>query len=131
MIPRALQPYIKRSKNGIHTISKSDLLKVMEGLVSTGYPFLNTITGVDTGKNIEIIYHFTGTIQVNIRIVLPRTKTKIPSITEIVPAAVLYEREVAEMFNVEFEGHPDPRHLFLPDWWKGYPLRKEEVNKDA
>jgi Ni,Fe-hydrogenase III component G len=52
----------------------------------------------------------------------------VPTITDLILGAVLYEREVHDMVGVTFEGHPDLSPLILPEGWPEgvYPLRKEE-----
>jgi len=62
-----------------------------------------------------------------IKALLPKTDLKMPSSTAIYRAAQWHERECAEMFGITFVGHPDPRHVLLPDDWVGYPLRKDYV----
>ena len=55
-----------------------------------------------------------------------RTDAQAPSITSSVPAANWYEREVFDLFGIEFVGHPDLTRIMLPDNWTGYPLRRTE-----
>ena len=49
----------------------------------------------------------------------------ISSSVSIWPTANWLEREVYDMFGIQFDGHPDLKRILLPDGWKGYPLRKD------
>lgn len=50
---------------------------------------------------------------------------KLASAVPIWPTANWLEREVYDMFGIQFEGHPDLKRILLPEGWKGYPLRKD------
>ncbi len=60
-----------------------------------------------------------------------RVKTQVPdgeSVASSVPlwaTANWLEREVYDMFGIQFAGHPDMKRILLPDGWKGHPLRKD------
>jgi len=89
---------------------------------------LSTITGVDLGEEIAVIYHIDcGGPLLNLKLFLPKKAPSLLSVTDIFPGAVLYERDLMEMLGVDVENHPDPRRLFLPEDWPedNYPLRKE------
>lgn len=49
----------------------------------------------------------------------------VASISHLYPAAELKEREVYDMFGINFEGHPDLRRIFLDKDFVGFPLRKD------
>jgi NADH-quinone oxidoreductase subunit C len=48
-----------------------------------------------------------------------------PTWVRVFAGANWHERETHEMFGIDFEGHPDLRHIYLPGEFEGYPLRKD------
>jgi Ni,Fe-hydrogenase III large subunit len=89
---------------------------------------ISAITGVDLGENIEIMYHVrTHGAIVTIRTQVPKKDSRIKTITDILPGANFHEREVADLFGIIFEDHPNPGRLVLSeDWPKNlFPLRKD------
>jgi NADH-quinone oxidoreductase subunit C len=49
----------------------------------------------------------------------------VPSVSGIWPAANWLEREVYDLFGVNFTGHPDRRRILMPEDWQGFPQRKD------
>jgi formate hydrogenlyase subunit 5 len=88
---------------------------------------LSTITGVDLGKEIELNYHMACDGAVTLKNRVPREKPVTKTITDILPGANLYEREVFDLLGVVFKGHPNLERLLLPDVWPqgNYPLRRD------
>ena len=62
---------------------------------------------------------------VTIKCDLPDDDLTIPTIIPVFPGANWHEREAAEMFGITFTGHPNPRNLYLPGSFEGYPMRKD------
>jgi formate hydrogenlyase subunit 5 len=119
-VPKPRKAYILL-KPERHRDAISLLLKEVEDME------LSTITGVDLGNEIELNYHMAcgGTITLKNRV--SREKPVTRTITDILPGANLYEREVFDLLGVTFEGHPNLKRLMLPENWpKGnYPLRRD------
>ena len=110
-------------------VAPADLLAVTARLRDTyGVVFLSTISGVDNGGTFDILYHFsTPEHDYNLRTEIPKDNPHVDSITPVIPGAILYERELQEMFGIVVDAIPDPRRLLLPDDWPEgqYPLRKD------
>ena len=95
-----------------------------------GFYHLSTITAVDTGEQIAIMYHFwKGKTFAVVKTLVPKNDARVPSITPVVPAAVFYEAEVKDLMGVFFNGNPYMKGRFvLPDEYPTdapAPLRKE------
>jgi len=92
---------------------------------------LNTISGVDFGKALGVIYHLTLDeygIVINIKIDdLPRNNPELNSISDIIPAAAFMEREIHDLFGINFKGNLCMEKWIIADEWPEgeYPLRKD------
>ena len=96
------------------------------------FDFCQSITGMDTGDTLTCVYHlysYQHRHTLVLKTTTPRDEAILPSCVYVWPAADWYEREVAEMFGIQFAGHPDLRPLLLPEQWQGYPMRKDYVEQ--
>ncbi len=73
---------------------------------------------------IYILYSFPRNERVRVKTLL-NDGEYIRTTVSIWPTANWLEREVFDMFGIQFEGHPDLKRILLPDGWKGHPLRKD------
>jgi NADH:ubiquinone oxidoreductase subunit C len=92
------------------------------------FDYLFCLTCVDWKTHLTMVYHLTSTRyrhHVVVKSRLDREKPEIQTVCDIWRTAEFHEREVYEMFGVNFLNHPDLRLLILPDDWVGYPLRKD------
>ena len=94
------------------------------------FDYLVDVTAVDWPKRAQrfdlvyVLYSFARNERVRVKTYIadgyhPR------SAVVVHPTANWLEREVFDMFGIEFEGHPDLRRILMPDEWQGYPLRKD------
>jgi len=85
-------------------------------------------------ERIEIVLHLTSLKHrhwIVLKVELPRDNPKMPTLENVWPTANWHEREAYDLFGVTFEGHSDPRRIFLPEDWEGHPLRKDWVWPEA
>jgi NADH (or F420H2) dehydrogenase, subunit C len=94
------------------------------------FDYLVDITAVDYPKRAErfdliyILYSYSRNERIRVKTMIPdgyRPK----SATSVHLGADWLEREVFDMFGIEFDGHPHMKRILLPDEWQGHPLRKD------
>jgi NADH-quinone oxidoreductase subunit C len=95
------------------------------------FNFLADITCVDwypSEPRFEVVYELLSMSRkerLRLKVRLASEELKLESVTAVWPAANYFEREVFDLFGVQFEGHPDLRRIMMPDNWEGHPLRKD------
>ena len=114
-------------------IDKEDLIDVTLFLKTnkdTKFRQLIDITVVDypeKAQRFKIVYLFLSH-EFNQRIILSYIITEkelIPSLTSVFPSANWMEREVFDMYGVNFKDHPDLRRILTDYGFEGHPLRKD------
>lgn len=134
-----LQP----TMDGVETvwISATDLLAVLGFLkhdIEKPFPLLLDLTAIDERQRVHrsgmpasaftVVYHllsFSRNQDIRLKVALPGEDPLLPSAIGVWPMANWYEREVWDMFGIEFKGHPNLRRILLPPTWQGHPLRKD------
>jgi membrane-bound hydrogenase subunit beta len=111
-------------------VDKNNLLEVLDYCYKTfRFDLLCTITGLDSGENLEFIYHIANYdgIVFNVKTFTPKSNPVISTVTNVYNGAIFYERELEDLLGAKVDGLPEGRHYPLPDNWpKGqYPLRKD------
>lgn len=125
---------VEESREGtVFVVAKNKLrefLKAMRDDEALGFDMLTDLFGVDrhTAKpRFEVVYFLTsikngGRVTVKTRI---DSADSVDTASDIWRAAEWLEREVFDMFGIDFKNHPDLRRILLTDDFDGYPLRKD------
>ena len=97
---------------------------------AAGWTYLDLLTAVDRETEIEVVVRVVdpaAATGVLLATRVPAHQPRLQSATPVYPSAAWHEREAAEMFGVEFAGHPDPRPLLRRTMAGRPPLRKATV----
>jgi NADH-quinone oxidoreductase subunit C len=95
------------------------------------FNFLADLTCVDwypAEPRFEVVYELlsmTRKDRLRLKVRLAGADAKLESLTSVWPSANFFEREVFDLFGIQFEGHPDLRRIMMPENWEGHPLRKD------
>jgi NADH-quinone oxidoreductase subunit C len=92
---------------------------------------LSAVTAVDwypEEPRFEVVYHLHSlerNTRLRVKCRLGGVDPAIDSVTSVWRGADWYEREVYDMFGIQFRGHPNLVRILMPTDWEGYPLRKD------
>jgi NADH-quinone oxidoreductase subunit C len=115
------------------TVKKERIVEVCRFLKTEAgleMDFLEDLTAVDWPKRdvIEVVYHLVSYKHRHVfklKVEAPRAAPAVATVEGVWKTANWFEREVYDLFGVDFPGHPDLRRIMLPDDWIGHPLRKD------
>ncbi len=117
---------------GEKIVINSDLLKTIE-FIKTNYHFemLKEIIASDNGDgNVELTYRLFSLEDEEDLLISINVQDEAESISSIFESAVADEKEIFDLFGVKFIGNPELKRLYMPEYWKGHPLRKDYKEDD-
>ena len=117
-------------------------LEVATALHEEGFDLLVDLTAVDyltyagsrelpgglSAERFELVVQLLNVAtreRVRLRIQVPADAAVLPSLFDLWPGSEALEREVYDMFGIDFAEHPDPSRILMPEEWVGHPLRKD------
>ncbi len=121
---------------------KNNIVKLLNSLkneIDKPYKMLYDLTGIDERardkrnngypeSEFTVVYHllsFERNDDIRIKVALKDNENSLPTVTSLWQNANWYEREVYDMFGINFSGHPHLKRILMPPTWTGHPLRKE------
>ncbi len=139
----AIDPWIEVSPQGL--VEVCTYLRDDPGL---RFNLLNSVTAVDFFEpdakkvkkikwepHLEVVYHLwsiPNKTSLVVKVMLPRWRDdtpgqlpEVPSVSGVWSTADWHEREVFDLFGIDFSGHPNLCRILCPEDWVGYPLRKD------
>jgi NADH-quinone oxidoreductase subunit C len=96
------------------------------------FNFLSDVSGLDLGEfatpRFAVAYHLYSikhNHRLRIKVFLDEENPQVETISEVWRSANWMEREIYDMFGIDFINHPDLRRILMPADYEGHPLRKD------
>ena len=121
-------------RDEVHIFVKAESIVDALTLLRDKYEFelLSALTASDyypqQTPRFHVVYQLTSlarNLSVQLRVAVNSDQLKVPTATPVYDVANWRERELLDMFGIEFPGHPDPRRILTADGMEGHPLRKD------
>jgi NADH-quinone oxidoreductase subunit C len=113
----------------LHTLADEGYVMVID---LTAVDYLNFMSrplpaGVDA-ERFEVVVNLLDLAnrrRLRLRVQVPENDARLPSLFNLHPGTEAMEREVYDMFGIDFTDHPDMTRILMPEDWVGHPLRKD------
>jgi NADH-quinone oxidoreductase subunit C len=121
--------------------SRELYIDAIKALTDDGYTMCVDLTAVDylafgaralppavAPERFEVVVNFLDIgagRRLRVRVQVPADDPTLPTLFDIHPGTEAMEREVFDMFGIEFTDHPDLTRILMPEDWEGHPLRKD------
>jgi NADH-quinone oxidoreductase subunit C len=122
-------------------VGRDDYLEVIASLRDAGFEMCADLCAVDylrhmdrplpegvAPERFEVVVNLLSLERgqrVRVRVQVPEADPAVPTLFHLYPGSENMEREAFDLFGIQFEGHPDPTRILMPDDWEGHPLRKD------
>lgn len=125
---------IEEFREEAHVFVKAEQIVEALTLLRDKYDFelLSALTATDyypqQTPRFHVVYQLSSlakNITLQLRVPVNGDQPKVPTATRVYDVANWRERELFDMFGIQFEGHPDPRRILMPEGTEGHPLRKD------
>jgi NADH-quinone oxidoreductase subunit C len=125
---------LEEFRGEVHVFVKPEQIVEALTLLRDKYEFelLSAMTASDywpqQSPRFHVIYQLSSlakNVTLQLRVPVSGNQPRVPTATRVYDVANWRERELLDMFGIEFEGHPDPRRILMPEGTEGHPLRKD------
>lgn len=126
----------------VRHVARDEYLATVKALADEGYAMCVDLTAVDylelperrlpdgaePAQRFEVVVNLLdlgNRRRVRLRVQVPDDDATLPTLFDVHPGTEAMEREVFDMFGIEFSDHPDLTRILMPEDWVGHPLRKD------
>jgi NADH-quinone oxidoreductase subunit C len=127
----------------VRHVGRGEYLATVKALADEGYDMCVDLTAVDYlelpdralpddaegAQRFEVVVNLLDMghrRRLRLRVQVPEDDAVLPTLFDVHPGTEAMEREVFDMFGIEFADHPDLTRILMPEDWLGHPLRKDD-----
>jgi NADH-quinone oxidoreductase subunit C len=91
-------------------------------------PYITAVDYLGSDPRFDVVYQLASAAlghRIRLRVGVPAGDAVVPSVVPVWKGADWYERYCWDMYGIRFDGHPDPRRLYMYEEFEGHALRKD------